>query len=146
MREAERAGRRAALESAAAERRRVLLATAAEEEAAVQRAGQLVAAQRRRDQELEAEMQARAAELAQRIAHAEKLAEAEKISVAEEREKFHALQEQLAHRAADQEGEARRRHDETMAKLCFGARETAGGNGHRLAQESGAVRDDSPPG
>ena len=119
MREAERAGRRAALESAAAERRRVLLATAAEEEAAVQRAGQLVAAQRRRDQELEAEMQARAAELAQRIAHAEKLAEAEKISVAEEREKFHALQEQLAHRAADQEGEARRRHDETMAKLVL---------------------------
>ena len=119
MRETERAGRRAALEAAAAERHRVLAAAASEEEAAVRKAGQLVEAQRRRDAELEQEMQARAKELAQRIAHAERLAAAEKLSVEEERVKYRALQEQLAHKAMDQEGEARRRHDEVMAALVL---------------------------
>jgi hypothetical protein len=59
MREAERAGRRATLESAAAERRRKLLAAAAEEEAAVKRTTGIVSAQRRRDRELEVDMQVR---------------------------------------------------------------------------------------
>ena len=119
MREAERKGRLAKLEAAAAERRRVMRAAADEEEAAVQRAASLVEAQRRRDRELEAEMQSRAAELAQRIAHAEQLAAAEKQSTAEEREKFRALQETLATRSMDQENEARRRHDELMARLVL---------------------------
>jgi hypothetical protein len=119
MRETERAGRRAALEAAAAERHRILAAANAEEENAVRKAAQLVEAQRRRDAELEAEMQSRAQELAQRIAHAERLAAAEKMSVEEERAKYRALQEQLAHKALDQEGEARKRHDELMGKLVL---------------------------
>ena len=117
LRETERAGRRAALE--AAERQRILAAADAEEETAVRKAAQLVEAQRRRDAELEAEMQSRARELAQRIAHAERLAAAEKMSVEEERVKYRALQEQLAHKALDQEGEARKRHDELMGKLVL---------------------------
>ena len=119
LRETERAGRRAALEAAAAERQRILAAADAEEETAVRKAAQLVEAQRRRDAELEAEMQSRARELAQRIAHAERLAAAEKMSVEEERVKYRALQEQLAHKALDQEGEARKRHDELMGKLVL---------------------------
>ena len=119
MRETERAGRRAALEAAAAERHRILAAANAEEESAVRKAAQLVEGQRRRDAELEAEMQSRAQELAQRIAHAERLAAAEKMSVEEERAKYRALQEQLAHKALDQEGEARKRHDELMGKLVL---------------------------
>jgi len=119
MRETELAGRRAALEAAAAERHRILAAANAEEENAVRKAAQLVEAQRRRDAELEAEMQSRAQELAQRIAHAERLAAAEKMSVEEERAKYRALQEQLAHKALDQEGEARKRHDELMGKLVL---------------------------
>ena len=119
MRETELAGRRAALEAAAAERHRILAAANAEEETAVRKAAQLVEAQRRRDAELEAEMQSRAQELAQRIAHAERLAAAEKMSVEEERAKYRALQEQLAHKALDQEGEARKRHDELMGKLVL---------------------------
>ncbi len=79
----------------------------------MRKATQLVEAQRRRDAELELEMQSRAKELAQRIAHAERLATAEKLSVEEERGKYRALQEQLQHKALDQEGEARARHDGT---------------------------------
>ena len=86
---------------------------------AVRKAAQLVEGQRRRDAELEAEMQSRAQELAQRIAHAERLAAAEKMSVEEERAKYRALHEQLAHKALDQEGEARKRHDELMGKLVL---------------------------
>ena len=119
LRETERAGRRAAPAAAAAERQRILAAADAEEETAVRKAAQLVEAQRRRDAELEAEMQSRARELAQRIAHAERLAAAEKMSVEEERVKYRALQEQLAHKALDQEGEARKRHDELMGKLVL---------------------------
>ena len=119
MRETERAGRRAALEAAAAERHRILAAANAEEESAVRKAAQLVEGQRRRDAELEAEMQSRRRSSAQRIAHAERLAAAEKMSVEEERAKYRALQEQLAHKALDQEGEARKRHDELMGKLVL---------------------------
>jgi len=119
MRDTERAGRRAALEAAAAERRRVLAAAASEEEAAVRKAAQLVEAQRRRDAELEAEMQARAEELAQRIAHAEQLASAENQTVQEERDKYRLLRERLALKALDHEGEARRRHDELMHQLVL---------------------------
>ena len=119
LRETERAGRRAALEAAAAERHRILAAANGEEEAAVRKAMQLMEAQRRRDAELEVEMQSRAQELAQRIAHAERLATAEKMSVEEERAKYRALQEQLAHKALDQEGEARKRHDELMGRLVL---------------------------
>jgi len=54
-----------------------------------------------------------------RAAHAERLAAAEKMSVEEERAKYRALQEQLAHKALDQEGEARKRHDELMGVLVL---------------------------
>ena len=78
-----------------------------------------------------AEMQAHAAELLSASRTRESWPRRRK-SPSRRNEKFHALQERRIARGP--EGEARRRHDETMAKLVL-AREAAGGNGHCLAQK-----------
>jgi len=56
-------------------------------------------------------------ELSQRLSYGAQLAAREHTAHAEERSKFGALQEQLAYRAADQEGDARKRHEELMSRL-----------------------------
>lgn len=68
---------------------------------------------------VEVEMQVRSVELSQRLSHSEQLSAREQKAHKEERDKFEALQEQLAHRAADQEGEARKRHEELMSRLIL---------------------------
>ncbi|KAK3258933.1 hypothetical protein CYMTET_32045, partial [Cymbomonas tetramitiformis] len=115
----ERTQRQRELEAQLGDQRRTYEAKNREEEEATRVVLEALEAERRRDKELEMELQLKAAELNHRIEHAEIASSKQEEVVRDERHRFHQLREEMANRIAQQEGDSRRRHEEIMSRMAL---------------------------
>jgi hypothetical protein len=98
---------------------RALEKTNREEERATRDVLESLARERRRDQAAELELQLKQVELAERLKADETAALRQEAVLADERERFMKLREELGSKFAMQEGETRRRHEESMARMAL---------------------------
>ena len=98
---------------------RALEKTNREEERATRDVLESLARERRRDQAAEVELQLKQVELAERLKADETAALRQEAVLADERERFMKLREELGSKFAMQEGETRRRHEESMARMAL---------------------------
>ncbi|KAK9816667.1 hypothetical protein WJX72_003486 [[Myrmecia] bisecta] len=115
----ERTARLREKEAQLLERRRQLERQNLVEERATRKVLEKLALERERDAEIEFELALREEEVTARLEHAARVGDAQRAVEGEERTKMERMREELANHMAEREGELRRRHEETMARLAL---------------------------